>query len=309
MGWVRSVRGVFIMRWLGGIGGERCGGGWFDWLGTSPPTYIEQARQTILGGARESLLFCYGGLHRDQGPQDVAALREHLPELLRVAAEVSKRRIRGVGVYKPIDSPGGNERRVFDCLGMIGIPCVPTHLFPTNAPAVFVSRHALKDKDLVKKLDAYIRSGRPVLMTDGLASELEKTGFKTDRPGITVVPVQGDPKRLLNLPEEELIRIRGPVLEALGVGFMAPAGVALYLFHDDSAVIENFNDHEVTVRYQGATITVPARGGGMNGDRVRQRFLFELEAANLFVTKAKMGCGLGWQEGAESFYNKVEMSV
>jgi hypothetical protein len=50
------------LRWLGGIGGAKCGGGWYDWLGTTERTYIEQARQTILGGARESMLFCYGGL-------------------------------------------------------------------------------------------------------------------------------------------------------------------------------------------------------------------------------------------------------
>ncbi|NLF69672.1 MAG: hypothetical protein GX575_11530 [Candidatus Anammoximicrobium sp.] len=50
----------FIMRWLGGIGGAKCGGGWYDPYGTTEYTYLEQARQTVLGGARESLLFCYG---------------------------------------------------------------------------------------------------------------------------------------------------------------------------------------------------------------------------------------------------------
>ena len=50
------------MRWLGGIGGAKCGGGWFDPYGTTEATYLEQARQTVLGGARESMLFCYGSL-------------------------------------------------------------------------------------------------------------------------------------------------------------------------------------------------------------------------------------------------------
>ena len=39
---------------LGGIGAEKCGGGWYDPSGTTEKTYVEQARQTILGGARES---------------------------------------------------------------------------------------------------------------------------------------------------------------------------------------------------------------------------------------------------------------
>jgi hypothetical protein len=55
-GGTAPYEGYFIMRWLGGIGGEKCGGGWYDYLGTSPATYIEQARQTILG-ARANLFF------------------------------------------------------------------------------------------------------------------------------------------------------------------------------------------------------------------------------------------------------------
>src|SRR5947207_6488656 len=43
-----QYEGFFIMRWLGGIGGPKCGGGWFDPFGTTEATYIEQARQTIL---------------------------------------------------------------------------------------------------------------------------------------------------------------------------------------------------------------------------------------------------------------------
>ncbi len=46
-----QYEGCFIMRWLGGVGGAKCGGGWYDPYGTTEKTYIEQARQTILGGA------------------------------------------------------------------------------------------------------------------------------------------------------------------------------------------------------------------------------------------------------------------
>ena len=78
----------FIMRWLGGIGGAKCGGGWYDPFGTTENTYLEQARQTILGGARESMLFCYGALQRDTGPKNIEALRAQLPELLAMAKNV-----------------------------------------------------------------------------------------------------------------------------------------------------------------------------------------------------------------------------
>jgi len=250
----------FIMRWLGGIGGAKCGGGWFDWLGTTPKTYIEQARQTILGGARESMLFCYGGLQRDSGPEDVKALRRNLPELFRVAAEVRKRRLRGVAFYKPINSHPENEARVFDFAGMLGIPGAPTHLFPTNAPAAFFSVHALKDPGFELKFRAFLDAGKPALITDGLARRLRRRGVKLPSGQVRILPVRGDPKRLLNLSQEELDALREPLLDPLGVAFRAPNKTALYLFNDDSVVVENFNDRPVQVRLQGASFTVPARG-------------------------------------------------
>ncbi|MCZ7640415.1 MAG: hypothetical protein M5U12_32790 [Verrucomicrobia bacterium] len=87
----------FIMRWLGNLGGAKCGGGWFDPYGTTERTYVEQARQTVLGGARESLLFCYGSLQSETGPRNVEALRAEIPDLLAVAREVGRRSVVGGG--------------------------------------------------------------------------------------------------------------------------------------------------------------------------------------------------------------------
>ena len=76
-----STKAYFIMRWLGGIGGAKCGGGWFDPFGTHEATYVEQARQTVLADAKEMLLFCYGSLLRDTGPANVEKLRTEVPGL------------------------------------------------------------------------------------------------------------------------------------------------------------------------------------------------------------------------------------
>ena len=97
----------FIMRWLGGIGGPKCGGGWYDPYGTTERTYVEQARQTVLGGARESLLFCYGSLLTGTGPKNVAALRENIPELLAVAEQVGRRADRGRRRLQAAQQPPG----------------------------------------------------------------------------------------------------------------------------------------------------------------------------------------------------------
>jgi hypothetical protein len=249
----------FLMRWLGGIGGAKCGGGWYDWLGTTPPTYIEQARQTILGGARESMLFCYGGLQNSTGPADIQALRANLPELLDTADEVSRRQPIGVAAYKPANSHPEGEDKVFDFVGMLGLPLAPCHQFPTNAPAAFFSAHALKDADFAVELAAFIKAGKPVLLTDGLARRLKERAA-LDAANVRVLAVKENPKSLLALSQGDLDDLRAPLLKALGVRFSAPNSVALYLFGPRSWVIENFNDRPAQVRFNGQTFTIEARG-------------------------------------------------
>jgi hypothetical protein len=249
----------FIMRWLGGIGGEKCGGGWFDPYGTTEKTYVEQARQTVLGGARESVLFCYGSLLEHTGPKNVTALRANIPELLSVAEQVRRRQIVGIAAYKPPSSPGENEQRVFDFVGMLGLPLVPCHEFLADAKAAFFSVHALKDPQFVEKLAAFIDAGRPVLLTDSLAQKLAGK-VRLDVPTVQILPVKGNPKSLLEMSQAELDRLRGPLLAPLGRRFEAPNGVALYVFADGSWVVENFRDESAAVKLDGKQLTVEPRG-------------------------------------------------
>jgi hypothetical protein len=249
----------FIMRWLGGLGGEKCGGGWYDPYGTTEQTYVEQARQTVLGGARESLLFCYGSLLENTGPKNVEALRANLPELFAVAEAVRRRPIVGIAAYKPPNSHPEKERRVFDFVGMLGLPLVPCHEFPARAPAAFFSVHSLKDSQLVPKLTAFIAAGKPVLLTDGLSEQL---AGKVDlsAPNVHTLKVAGDPKSLLQWPQPELDALRESLLRPFHVSFRSPGQVALYLFRDGSWVVENFRDEAATVELNGKSLTVAARG-------------------------------------------------
>jgi hypothetical protein len=248
----------FIMRWLGGIGGKKCGGGWYDWLGTTGDTYVEQARQTVLAGARESMLFCYGGLQGNTGPKNVEALRANVPELLAVAKEVSRGSIVGIAAYKPANSHPGKEARVFDFVGMLGLPLVPCHEFPARAPAAFFSVHALKDANLGPQLARFIASGRPVLITDGLATEL-KDRVWLDTPNVRILRVNGDPRSLLQLSQAELDDLRAPMVTPFRASFKAPNQVGLYLFKGGGWVVENFGDQPARVELKGCTFTVPPR--------------------------------------------------
>jgi hypothetical protein len=248
----------FIMRWLGGIGGEKCGGGWYDWLGTTEATYVEQARQTILAGAKESFLFCYGGLQGTTGPKNIEALRKNQEELFTVAKEIKGRQIVGVAAYKPANSHPESEQRVFDFVGMLGLPLVPCHEFPKEAPAAFFSVHALKDAQFAGKLAAFIMSGKPVLLTDGLVARLTNQVNLT-AANVQVLEVKGSPKSLLDWPQEKVDALRAPLLKPFKTSFKSPVGVALYLFRDGSWVLENFKDEAVTAELNARSRNLRAR--------------------------------------------------
>jgi hypothetical protein len=268
-----QYEGYFLTRWLGEVGGEKCGGGWFDWLGTTEPNYVEQARQTILAGAPETMLFCYGGLNPSAqsiypasipwptptGQADMAALRANLPELLATAREVRRRHPVGIAAYKPINSGGGSEMRIFDFLGMMGLPLAPCHQFPTNAPAAFFSVHAFDDPNATAEINDYIKTGRPVLLTKILA-QLLSPRLNLPAPNVRIVSMPEPLDSLLVLPQAQCDQLRGPLLDALHVTFQAPDQVALYLFSPDGWVVENFNTEAVKVILNGQSLSIPARG-------------------------------------------------
>ena len=234
----------YIMRWLGAIGGAKTGGGWFDPYGTTEDTYVEQARQTVLADADEMLLFCYGSLQRDTGPANVARLRTEIPGLFELARVVDGRRIRGVAAPKPPNSDAHDESYVYDFVGMLGLPLVPADEVRTDVPAAFLPVQAWKDPQLNAKLKTMLEAGTPVLVTDGLAQRL--TASLTSHPSLTVLDVNGSPKRLLTLTREQLKPIRDRLLAPLGIRFDAPNQVALYLIGDRCVAIENFNDEAIT---------------------------------------------------------------
>jgi len=246
----------FLLRWIGGIAGRKLGGGWFDSENTSAKTYVEQARQTVLGGAKEAVLASYGELHRNFGPEDIAALRSSIPELLEVAAQVRRRRPAGVAAYKPPGSVAGAEQMIFDYVGLLGIPLAPVHTFPVKAKAAFLPLHAWSDPDLVERLNAFVDSGKPVLLTDGLARRLAgKVKFGAAR----VLRVGQKPSSVLEMTQRQVDDLRQPLLKALGVEFQAPVDVALYLFTDGSWVVENFGNRDARVRLNGQAMMLGRR--------------------------------------------------
>jgi hypothetical protein len=239
-----QYKGYYLMRWLGEIGGPKCGGGWFDPFGTHEATYVEQARQTVLAGAKEMVLFCYSALLRDTGPANVEKLRTEIPSLFKLAAIVRDQPLRGIAAPKPTGSDGYNEQYAYDFAGMLGLPLIPTAEIRTDAKAVFLPIHAMKDPQLNDRLAAMLKAGTPVLVTDGLAAKLP-SDLASDK-NLTVLKVDGKSNNLLKLTREELKPIRDKLLAPLGLSFDAPNKVALYLFGDHCVAVETFNNEPIT---------------------------------------------------------------
>ena len=235
------------------------GGGWYDPLWTTAKTYIEQARQTILGGAKETVLFSYGALHENFGPADIAALRAQMPELFQVAREVKRRRAVGIAAYKPPNSQSEDEAYVYDDVGMLGLPLAPCYKFPAKAAAAFFPVHALKDPNFTVELKRFIASGREVLLTDGLARRLTDK-LKLNAENVHVLRVDGRPRSLVKMPERQLDILRAPLLAPFKRTLRGPGKVALYLFNDRSWVLENFRNQPVNVTLDGHRFQIGPRG-------------------------------------------------
>ncbi len=281
----------YIMRWLKDLGKEKTEGGWFDALGTTEKTYVEQARQTVLADATELMLFSYGGLIRETntygnrtgtGIANTEAFKKELPALFELAKLIDGKPIKGVLAAKPpnsspkifYDSAGvkisrKDETYIYNFLGMLGIPLVPTGKIDMNAKAAFFPIHMIKDPDFDNKLENFIAEGKPVLVTDGLADHI---GGLDQYSNVQVIEVDGNPRDILRLSREEVNLMRNKLLEPLGIKFDAPTMVSLYLMGDDLIIIENFKDEAVNVTLESEfsmnpeiQLTLPS-GQSIGGD-------------------------------------------
>jgi len=265
----------FIMRWLDGISAGKAGGGWIDALGTTPKTYVEQARQTVLGNGKEIMLFHYGSLLTESNTYggwpgtptaNIVAFKKELPLLFDLARSIKGKPLKGIYMPKLPNSDNVNERYIFSFLGMLGLPLVPGHEFAGNYGSVIYTSHALKEPGLSGKLSGILASGKQVLITEELAKRLTDQEILKNK-NLMVLKVDPDPKKLLKLTQEELRPVRDKLMAPLGMKFDAPNKVSLYLLGDNTIIIENFNDEKVDVSLElpsvssvQARLTIPSDG-------------------------------------------------
>jgi hypothetical protein len=287
-GHTQQYRGFFLYRWLADVAGAKEGGGWFDPYGTDATFYMDQAYVTILAGAPEVFLFHYGELNSDKYRTQADALADLRPQLDSLATLVGD--WDGIPAYKPPNSDPGNEPYIFDQIGMLGIPLLPTAHFPAKERVALFTAHALDDANFVPELENFLGNGGTAFVSESLAHRLnadsrlapdnnvalpkdellkrisEGSGkvivFSDQVPRLAYVTAEDQITQLDPKTREALRELRAAVAEFVPTSLDAPPRVAVFAMHDRVG-IANFTELPVTCHLTGM--------GGM-GTKYRQLF-------------------------------------
>lgn len=275
-GHTQQYRGFFLYRWLADVAGAKEGGGWFDPYGTDPTFYLDQAYVTVLAGAPEVMLFHYGELNSDKYRAQAEALAGHRQQLDTLARLVGD--WDGIPAYKPPNSDPGNEPYIFDQIGMLGIPLLPTARFPAKAQAALFTAHALHDTDFVAELDKFLQGGGTAFVSESLAQALnadprlapgnsialekdqilkwvsEGSGriivFSDQLPQLAYVTAENQTTQVGPDIRAALRKLRAAVAEFVPTSLDAPPRVAVFPMHGRVAVA-NFTELPVTCHLTG----------------------------------------------------------
>ena len=211
---------------------------------------MEQARNTILGGAGESLLHCYDYLYlsstafaQDGGSLKVVndghcaeALERELPGLRRLAGLVDGLEPYGVKTLKQPDTDPVSDAGLHPWFNMGGIPL--TAKTRTGAPAsTLFTSHAAVFPEIREYIENLRAGNLPFFLTRNAAEALNFTDEDH------LLPLFESGPDFLKLPGLDSIRNR--LLHPFGMEFHAPPNVSLLLFRDKERrleVIQNFND-------------------------------------------------------------------
>ena len=235
---------AYIMQWDIKLGGGKCMGGWYDHFSTLPPTYLEQARNTILGGAKESMLFCYRQLHESkEGIADINALRPEIKNLHQLAYLIGGKKPTGVSVPKQPNVDAETEKYIAGMYAMIGVPTVADVELDKTAQAVILGAQAIKYPNVRVYAKEMLDKNKTVAFTEGF---LDYTNFNAPENAV-IFKTDGDIWNLTRIPQDDLNSMRNILLEPFGVKFYAPSRVSLNLFDDDTEIIQNFNDYSVDI--------------------------------------------------------------
>ena len=165
-GFVQPYEGFVNYRWLAGIAGAKIGGAWFDHGDCKEHDFIDQAYTSVLAGASELVFFNFSNVMA--GHPDHEKVIAQFDRLADLAAFVRKHPVTGIPAYKPPNSDPAGDMYIMDFLGMLGIPLVPVHKFPADAPVIFLPAQAAADPELMNHINKARSKGTDIILTTNL---------------------------------------------------------------------------------------------------------------------------------------------
>jgi hypothetical protein len=166
----------FLPRLMEHIKPGKNGGGWYDLFECSLEDYVQQAYLTLFAKCRENLLFCYPLLV--YSPSYTAAVGAFYDEADSFIGQTGEPV--GIACYKPYHSHG--ERRLYEYLGMTGIPLDPYPYYPSDAKTVLLTADAAWDSEITDKIKQSLKKGSNVFITSGLYEKLSGIGIEDILP-------------------------------------------------------------------------------------------------------------------------------
>ena len=163
---IQQYESYYLIRWMENVAPGRNGGGWIDPFGSEDnlSRYHWQVLLTALAKAKELMLFNFDVMSERSGLASLGAELKDLDEMMGKLGNPV-----GIAQYEPFNGEGEGQLPTY--LGMCGIPMEPTPDFPEDAPVVFCTKSAAKDKDGVKKLMEYVKNGGTAVVTSGYFEE------------------------------------------------------------------------------------------------------------------------------------------
>jgi hypothetical protein len=174
----------FLPRLFEHIKPGKNGGGWYDLYECSLEDYAQQAYLTLFSKCREQMLFCFPLIANNTIFTAVAGAIYDEADLFwdKIGNPT------GVACYKPYHSHG--ERRLYEHIGMSGIPLDPYPEYPADAKTIFLTEDAAWDEAITEKIKKSLLGGSKVFITSGLYKALKDRGI-TD-----ILPIEISDKKI-----------------------------------------------------------------------------------------------------------------
>jgi hypothetical protein len=232
-GYVQPYQGYFNMQWMRTCAGDALEGAWFDFLDCDGQLFQNQAITTQLAAPEHVTLWCFDSL-RFKGSR-VKRLAHTWNDLQQLAAVSESPQ--GVHVVKPPLTDGGRDLFVYDNIGMIGVPSVPTQTISTTMRSIIVPAHGMDDPTLRSALPNLLIAGRHVTLTHDALHRLSAAPNLLDFFGYRpsgVLPAKGEVAAFVingkRYPVEGTVRVAGD---------LAPTDAAVLVWAELKPASEN----------------------------------------------------------------------